>query len=144
MQNDQQENHLMLNVIMGSPITQSVPVFILCGRCHWCPTYLDTNRILQEYKVDDDNNKICPRCDTIDSLSSLPILSNESFTFDYSIKRGIVLQFKKRDQLYRFGYLVKQVLLCVADCSRTISSKHLGRIRRNIPVSSSHQLSKLD
>jgi hypothetical protein len=55
----------------GSPITQSVPVFILCGRCHWCPTYLDTNRILQEYKVDDDNNKICPRCDTIDSLSSL-------------------------------------------------------------------------
>jgi hypothetical protein len=61
------------------------------------PTYLDTNRILQEYKVDDDNNKICPRCDTIDSLSSLPILSNESFTFDYSIKRGIVLQFKKRD-----------------------------------------------
>ena len=31
------------------------------------------------------------------SLSSLPILSDESFTFDYSIKRGIVLQFKKRD-----------------------------------------------
>jgi hypothetical protein len=76
---------------------QSAPVFIICERCHWCATYLDTNRILQEEKVDDDNNKICPRCDTIDSLSSLPILSNESFTFDYSVKRGIVLQFKKRD-----------------------------------------------
>jgi hypothetical protein len=81
----------------GSLISQSAPVFIICERCHWCATYLDTNRILQEEKVDDDNNKICPRCDTIDSLSSLPILSNESFTFDYSVKRGIVLQFKKRD-----------------------------------------------
>jgi hypothetical protein len=73
-------------------IPQSAPVFIICKRCHWCATYLDTNRI-QEEKVDDDNNKICPRCDTIDSLSTLPILSNESFTFDYSVKRGIVLQF---------------------------------------------------
>jgi hypothetical protein len=78
-------------------IPHLAPVFIICERCHWCATYFDTNRILQEEKVDDDNNKICPRCDTIDSLSSLPILLNESFTFDYSIKRGIVLQFKKRD-----------------------------------------------
>jgi hypothetical protein len=81
----------------GSLIPQPAPVFILCERCHWCATYLDTNRILQEEMIDDDNNKICPRCDTIDSLSSLPILSDESFTFDYSIKRGIVLQFKMRD-----------------------------------------------
>jgi hypothetical protein len=81
----------------GSPILQSAPIFILCERCHWCATYLDTNRILQEEKVDDNNNKICSRCETTGSLSSLPILSNESFTFDYSIKRGVVLQFKKRD-----------------------------------------------
>jgi hypothetical protein len=81
----------------GSLAPQSAPVFILCERCHWCATYLDTNRIPQEEKVDDDNNKICPRCDTINSLSSLPILSNESYTFDYSIKRGIVFQFRKRD-----------------------------------------------
>jgi hypothetical protein len=45
-----------------SLIPQSAPVFIICERCHWCATYLDTNRILQEKKVDDDNNKICPRC----------------------------------------------------------------------------------
>ena len=81
----------------ASLIPQSAPVFIICERCHWCATYLDANRILQEEKVDNDNNKICPRCDTFDSLSSLPILSDESFTFDYSVKRGIVLQFKKRD-----------------------------------------------
>jgi hypothetical protein len=81
----------------GSYTPQSAPVFILCERCHWCATYLDTNRILKEKGVDADNSKICPRCDTIDSLSSLPILSNESFTFDYAVKRGTVLQFRKRD-----------------------------------------------
>lgn len=81
----------------GRLTPQSAPVFILCERCHWCATYLDTNRLLKEKGVDEDNSKICPRCDSIDSLSSLPILSNESFTFDYAVKRGIVLQFRKRD-----------------------------------------------
>jgi C4-type Zn-finger protein len=54
-----------------SHIPHLAPVVVICERCHWCATYLDTDRILQEEKVDDDNNKICPRCDTIDSLSSL-------------------------------------------------------------------------
>ena len=72
------------------PTLQSAPVFVLCERCYWCATYLDTNRLLKEEGIDDnskiyDNNKICPRCDSIDCLSSLPILSNESFTFNYTV-----------------------------------------------------------
>jgi hypothetical protein len=73
-----------------SPTLQSAPVFVLCERCYWCATYLDTNRLLKEEGVNDDNSKICPRCDSIDCISSLPILSNESFTFNYTVKRGIV------------------------------------------------------
>ena len=69
--------------------------FILCEKCYWCATYLDDNRLLDE-RVDDDKSKICPRCDAIDSLTSLPILFNESFTFNYSVKRGIELAFRKR------------------------------------------------
>lgn len=79
------------------PIPKIIPVFVLCEICYWCATYLDTNRLLKEEEVDDDNNKVCPRCDAIDSLSSLPIAANESFNFNYSVKRGIVLQFRKRD-----------------------------------------------
>jgi hypothetical protein len=80
-----------------NPIPKAIPVFVLCERCYWCATYFDTNRLLKEEEVDDDNNKVCPRCDTIDSLSSLPIAANESFKFSYTVKRGIVLQFRKRE-----------------------------------------------
>jgi hypothetical protein len=74
------------------------PVFILCEKCYWCATYLDTNRMLKEDKAngDDDNSKICPRCDSIDCLSSIPILPNESFSINYTLKRGLVLHFTNR------------------------------------------------
>ena len=86
---EQQITKQPFNTNHDSPIlTKSAPVFVLCERCYWCATYLDTNRLLKEEKVDDDNSKICPRCDAIDSLSSFPILSNESFKFDYTVKRG--------------------------------------------------------
>ena len=80
-----------------NPSLKLVPLFVLCERCYWCATYLDTNRLLKEREIDEDNSKICPRCDSIDSLSSLPLLFNESFNFDYTVKRGVVLQFRKRD-----------------------------------------------
>src|SRR5919108_2178116 len=85
---------------LDSPTLQSTPVFVLCERCYWCATYLDTNRLLKEEGVDDDNSKICPRCDCIDCLSSLPILPDESFSFNYRIKRGMVLKFRKRNRIY--------------------------------------------
>lgn len=74
---------------------QPTPEFILCERCYWCATYLDNNRLLDE-GVDDNKSKICPRCYAIDSLTSLPIMNNESFTFSHTAKRGIELEFRKR------------------------------------------------
>ena len=85
------------NINHDNPPLKLAPVFVLCERCYWCATYLDTNRLPMEKEVDEDNSKICPRCDSIDSLSSFPILSNESFNFNYTVKRGVVLQFRKRD-----------------------------------------------
>ena len=93
--NAEQNTRKPSNTNRDTPILQSAPVFVLCERCYWCATYLDSNRLLKEEGVDDDNSKICPRCDSIDLLSSLPILSNESFTFNYKTKRGIVLQFSR-------------------------------------------------
>ena|SRR5919197_533791 len=81
-------------------ILKSASVFVLCERCYWCATYLDTNRLIMEEGVDGDNSKICPRCDCIDCLSSLPILPDESFSFNYRIKRGMVLKFRKRNRTY--------------------------------------------
>jgi hypothetical protein len=71
-------------------LDRSLPaVFILCDTCYWCATYLDKTR------VPIDNN--CPQCNTNNNeLSSMPIMHNESFTFDHSGKCGI--EFKPRSQ----------------------------------------------
>ena len=42
-------------------------------------------------------DKECPQCSS-DMLSSFPILSTEAFTFDYSEKRGVELEFRRRDK----------------------------------------------
>ena len=67
------------------------PVFILCDTCYWCATYLDKTSIPMD--------NICPQCNANNNeLSSMPIMQNESFTFDHDVKRGIELEFKPRSQ----------------------------------------------
>jgi hypothetical protein len=36
------------NTNRDTPTLQSAPVFVLCERCYWCATYLDSNRLLKE------------------------------------------------------------------------------------------------
>jgi hypothetical protein len=69
--------------------SSSPPIFILCDKCYWCATYFDKTRM----PVDNT----CPQCGANNSeLTSFPIVSNESFTFDYNDKRGLELEFRPR------------------------------------------------
>jgi hypothetical protein len=69
----------------------SIPIFILCDACYWCATYFDKT------KIPADN--ICPECGANNSeLTSFPIASNESFTYNYNDKRGIEFEFKPRSK----------------------------------------------
>jgi predicted Zn-ribbon and HTH transcriptional regulator len=69
----------------------SPPIFILRDNCYWCATYLDKTRIPGENR--------CPQCDMNNNeLTSFPIMSNESFTFDHSDKRGVELEFRHRQK----------------------------------------------
>ena len=68
-------------ILRDQSSTLSPPIFVLCDECYWCATYFDKTRIPA------DNT--CPQCGSDNSeLSSLPIMSNESFTFGYNCKRG--------------------------------------------------------
>jgi hypothetical protein len=69
-------------------ISNSLPIFILCDRCYWCATFLNKARISRD--------NLCPECAALDKFSSFPILPNESFTFEYTDKRGVELEFKNR------------------------------------------------
>jgi hypothetical protein len=52
------------------------PIFILCNTCYWCATYFDKTGLWKENR--------CPQCCNANDneLTSIPITSNESFTFD--------------------------------------------------------------
>jgi|SRR5919197_237623 hypothetical protein len=69
--------------------SSSPPIFILCDNCYWCATYFDKTRLPGENR--------CPQCNANnEELTSFPIMSNESFTFDHNDKSGIELEFKPR------------------------------------------------
>lgn len=63
-------------------------IFLLCDQCFWTVTCLNKN-CLQEIV---SKNNTCPRCNQ-DQLSSFPVMPNDSFTYSYSKKRGIELNF---------------------------------------------------
>ena len=77
--------------IYYQPLPYSQKLFYLkhFDNCYWCATYFDKTR------TPVDNT--CPQCGTNNNeLTSFPIMSNESFTFDYNDKHGVELEFKAR------------------------------------------------
>jgi hypothetical protein len=74
---------------MPDHLSSSSPIFILCDKCYWCATYVDSRRI--------PAGNICPQCNTnSNELTSFAIMPNESFTFDFNNNRGIELEFRSR------------------------------------------------
>ena len=66
-------------------------IFLLCDKCFWTVTCL--NKVYLQ-KILAKNNR-CPNCSQ-DQLSSFPVMPNDSFTYSYSKKRGIELNFGLR------------------------------------------------
>jgi hypothetical protein len=63
-------------------------VFLLCDRCLWTVTCL--NKIYLEEIFERDNT--CPVC-KYNQLSSFPITTNDSFTYNHSMARGLEITF---------------------------------------------------
>jgi predicted Zn-ribbon and HTH transcriptional regulator len=71
------------------PSSPSSAIFVLCDKCYWCATYFNNTRIPM--------NNNCPQCNAnSDQLAGLPIMPNESYTFDYNNTRGVEMEFKLR------------------------------------------------
>lgn len=66
-------------------------IFFLCEDCLWSMTVLDKSHL--EEIIGRDNT--CPRC-WQDDISSFPLVLNESFTYEYSEKRGIDIKFGRQ------------------------------------------------
>lgn len=72
-------------------------IFILCEDCMWSVTSFDKSRL---FKVIGEDG-LCPMC-CQDQLSSFPLMSDDSFTYRYSEKKGIEVKFSN-------GKAVKQI-----------------------------------
>lgn len=62
--------------------------FAICNSCFWCASYISTNTDNTSYYTPAK----CPGC-LKGSIESIPIAQNEGYTFDYSEKRGVTLEF---------------------------------------------------
>ena len=58
--------------------------FLICQTCFWCASLIDRCLFV----------KICPTCND-NNIESLPLLNNERYHFEYTVARGIELEFFK-------------------------------------------------
>jgi hypothetical protein len=63
--------------------------FLICQKCFWCASFIDRLGDTQKLIV-----KICPTCND-NNIESLPLLYNERYHFEYTVARGVVLEFLK-------------------------------------------------
>lgn len=61
--------------------------FLVCNSCLWCASMLYMDNIIRS----------CPICND-DRLEHMPICDNESFSYDYDPKKGIVFHFSKSNK----------------------------------------------
>jgi hypothetical protein len=60
--------------------------FLICESCFWCASILRGSTLVGR----------CPCCKS-SMLESIPIATGESYRFDYSMKRGVMLDFASAD-----------------------------------------------
>jgi hypothetical protein len=59
----------------------------LCQSCFWCASVFDQLRVFHR----------CPACLGEGTIDSMPLAKDESYTYDYNDKTGIILSFKSRE-----------------------------------------------
>ena len=64
-------------------------VFIMCENCYWSASLANTRQPVDLSK--------CPFCKSNRPLAVVPIEDNELFTFSYTEKHGVELDFMPRD-----------------------------------------------
>jgi hypothetical protein len=83
--NNSKGNKMIMSEAKNLKINERI--FLLCDQCFWTVTCLDKTHLNKTL----EKNR-CPSCNH-DQLSSFPVMPNDTFTYSYSKKRGIELNF---------------------------------------------------
>jgi hypothetical protein len=61
---------------------QQKRLFVICDNCFWCASAINTH----QFEVNS-----CPECNN--PVSLLPIANNEEYRYNYTVSRGVELEF---------------------------------------------------
>ncbi len=97
---------LPLKKIKLSPITiennkilQSIDkiYFVICNSCYWCASYFGIDD-LESLSGSSSHVLNCPICNSLNT-ELMPIATDESFRIEYSLTRGMELEFYKSNKV---------------------------------------------
>jgi hypothetical protein len=79
--------------IENNKILQSIDkiYFVICNSCYWCATYFGIDD-LQSLSESSSHVLNCPICNS-HNTELMPIATDESFRMEYSLTRGMELEF---------------------------------------------------
>ena len=71
--------------------------FVICNSCYWCATYFGID-YLQSLSESSTHVLNCPICNS-HNTELMPIATDESFRMEYSLTRGMELEFYETNKV---------------------------------------------
>jgi hypothetical protein len=94
-----QTTELSSSTIENNVILQPIDkvYFVICNSCYWCASYFGIDD-LESLQGSSSHVLDCPICNS-HNTELMPISSDESFRIEYSLTRGIELEFYKTNKV---------------------------------------------
>ena len=91
--------NLSSNVIEKDEILQPIDkvYFVICNSCYWCASYFGIDD-LQSLSGSSSHVLDCPLCNS-HNTELMPIATDESFRIQYSLTRGMDIEFYKTNKV---------------------------------------------
>jgi hypothetical protein len=90
---------LSQNVIINKEILQPIDkiYFVICNSCYWCASYFGIDD-LESLSRSPSHVLDCPICNS-HNTDLMPIATDESFRIEYSLTRGMEMEFYKTNKV---------------------------------------------
>jgi hypothetical protein len=91
--------NLSSNIIENNEILQPIDkiYFAICNSCYWCASYFGIDD-LQSISGSSSHVLDCPMCNS-HNTELMPISTDESFRIQYSLTRGMEIEFYKTNKV---------------------------------------------
>ena len=91
--------NLSQNAIVNKEILQPIDriYFVICNSCYWCASYFGIDD-LESLSKSSSHVLDCPVCNSRNT-ELMPIATDESFRIEYSLTRGMEMEFYRNNEI---------------------------------------------